>query len=141
MPNIANINLEQRNNAVHYDITIDKGAIFNLPITFFAPSSSANPVFVPIDLTGFTGLAQIRDGYNNPNVMVQFTITFSGSNPNTGSSDSNGGLTLSLLASQSRPLESGLRGVWDLFMYPSGNVELAERWLEGEAWIRSSTSR
>jgi hypothetical protein len=135
---MVDIVLEQRNNAVHYDITLDKGATYSLPLRFLQPSSSINPELVPINLSGYTGFAPIKDGFNNVNIMAQFTITFSGSNPSTGSVDSSGSLTLSLLSSQTKPLEGGIRGVYSLFMYPNQDTTLAERWLEGEVWVRPS---
>ena len=127
--------------AAHYDITIDQGALYTLPLTFFAPSSSVNPTLVPVDLTGYTAAAQIRDDYNNANILAQFSVTFSGSTPLTGSVSSNGSLVLSLLGSQSAVLPSGLRGVWDLFLYPNGDTDQAQRMLEGTAWIRPRVTR
>lgn len=127
--------------AGNYDITIDQGSAYSIDFTFKTVSSSANPVLVPVDLTGYTASAQMRDGYANTNFIVNFTCTFSGSSPLTGSIESGGKLTLSLLPSQTRGAEGGLRGVWDLFLYPNGNSELAERWLEGTAWIRSRVTR
>lgn len=127
--------------ATHYDITIDQGAVYTLPLFFQTPSSSANPVLVPVNLAGYTAAAQIRDGYNNDNILAQFAIDFSGSSPLTGSLASAGRLILSLLPSQTSGQQGGLRAVWDLFMYPSGDPTLAERWIEGTAWIRPRSTR
>jgi len=138
MSNKAIITLTQRNNAEHWDITIDKGAAFTLPISFLEPSSSINPTLVPVNLEGYTGLAYIKETYSNPNIMAYFTLVFNGSNPSTGSLYSSGSITISLTANQTKLFEGGIRGIYNLFMYPSGNIELAQRWLEGEVWVRPS---
>jgi len=126
--------------AAHYDITIEQGATFELPLVLQVESSSVNPTLINMDLTGYTARSQIRDHYNHPDVLAEMTIDFGsgGSGITTGSVASSGSIVLSLTASQTDALPSCVHSVWDLKLY-IGDVEL--RVLEGEARIHPSVTR
>jgi hypothetical protein len=122
-----------------YDITIDQGATFELPLTLQVPLSVSDPTLVPMDLTGYTCRAQIRDFYNNPSVLAEFGVNFGSSSSGvvTGSAGSSGSVVLSLTASQTASMPY-IRAVWDMKLY-IGASEI--RILQGDAWIRPAVTR
>jgi len=122
-----------------YDITIEQGATFQLPLTLQAQSSSVNPTLINMNLTGYTAKSQVRDFYNNTNVLAEMTIDFgsAGSGLTTGSVSSSGSIVLSLTAAQTA-LMPYMRAVWDMKLY-IGTTET--RVLEGDAWIKPSVTR
>ncbi len=124
--------------AAEYHLTIEQGATFSIPLTFMVPSSSANPVLIPMDLTGFTASSELRDAYDNPNTLVSFTITFPPSGSATGSIDSSGSLTMSLTANQTALLPVTNTAVYDLILIQGTTII---RVLEGTVWIKPSVTR
>lgn len=122
-----------------YDITIDQGSTFELPLTLQVPTSTDDPTLIAMDLTGYTCRAQVRDFYNNPNILAEFTAEFgsAGSGASTGSIASSGSIVLSLTASQTESMPY-IQAVWDMKLY-IGTTKV--RLLQGDAWIRPSVTR
>jgi hypothetical protein len=125
--------------AARYDITIEQGATLQLPLSLQIATSPTNPTLIVMDLTGYTARSQIRDFYNNTEILAEMTVEFGsfGSGSVTGSVGSSGSIVLSLTASQTASLPY-LRAVWDMKLY-IGATEI--RILEGDAWIRPSVTR
>lgn len=125
--------------AAHYDITIEQGATFELPLSLQVESSSVNPTLIPMDLTGYTARAQIRDMYHAPTVLSTLLSEFNyyGTRTSVGTTDASGSIVLSLTADETELLPH-VRAVWDLKIY-IGAIEM--RVLEGIAWIRPSVTR
>lgn len=126
--------------AARYDITVEQGATFELPLSLQSESSSVDPTLVPMDLSGYTGRAQIRELYHATNVLTDLLVEFSsysGSGELVGTSASSGSIMLSLTAAQTARIPA-VRAVWDLKIY-LGATEI--RVLEGDAWIRPSVTR
>jgi hypothetical protein len=125
--------------AAHYDITIEQGATFELPLSFQVESSSVNPTLITMDLTGYTARSQVRDYYDHPTVLAEMTVDFGtyGSGILTGSVAASGSIVLSLTADQTEALPP-IHAVWDLKLY-IGSEEI--RVLNGEARIRPSVTR
>lgn len=125
--------------AARYDITIEQGATFELPLTMQVESSSVNPTLINMNLNGYTAKSQVRDFYNNTSVLADMTINFgsAGSGLTTGSISNSGSVVLSLTAAQTALLPY-IRAVWDMKLY-IGATET--RVLEGDAWITPSVTR
>ena len=123
--------------AARQDIIIEQNASFTLPLTLLTQTSEVNPTLIPMDLTNFTAESQIRDTYDNPNFLTNFTIAFAPSGSTTGSFSSSGSLTLSLTPQQTLALPFG-RWVWDLFLFQGS---ISTKILYGEAWVRPAVSR
>lgn len=104
--------------AGYLPLTIDQNAKFDRTYTYKIDS-------VLVDLTGYTGKAQIRD--TNGALLVSFTITLGGSL---------GTIRLQLALAQCLALKSG---VWDLLLTPSGGEP--SRLLEGPIAISEGVTR
>jgi hypothetical protein len=104
--------------AAKFDLNIDEGTDYSQAFTLSDPDTKA-----PIDLTGYTGQAQIRENYAAIRPIVTFRVVSGGTD---------GTITISCKPADTEnlPFENpdGLRecpieGVWDLFITdPSLNV-------------------
>ena len=106
------------------NIFIDQGSDFSTTVTINDTSGD------PLDLTGYTALAQIRKTYAST-TATDFGITFV--NPR-----SDGQITISLTDNQTSALEFG-RYVYDLLITDTGGNKT--RVVEGIATVNPSVSR
>jgi non-ribosomal peptide synthetase component F len=127
--------------AAVYHLTVEQGAPFSKTITLQVPSSSVNLDLVPMNLNGYTGSAQIREQWHLPNALATFAVTFpSGSTTlPTGSVASQGRVTIDLTLEQVNSMPAWVRGVWDLFLTPTGGSNF--KVLYGEVWIIPRVTR
>lgn len=124
--------------AANYPITIEQGATYELPVTLEQPTSDLDPTPIPMDLTGFTALSQIRLEYADPVPLATFTIGFLPNMSTTGSQSSSGSLVLSLTREQTALLPPINTAVYDLVLF-QGNTEI--RIMEGTVNIKPGVSR
>lgn len=106
-----------------YNITIEQGSDFSLPVTLLTSGS------VPMNLTGYQAKAEIRRAYNSPQVVAELSPS--------GSMDTSGQFSLVLTPAQTGALPV-LVGVWDLIIY-SGTDTL--RLLSGSATISPQVTK
>tara|TARA_Y100001972_G_scaffold118950_1_gene159659 strand:- start:1038 stop:1373 length:336 start_codon:yes stop_codon:yes gene_type:complete len=106
------------------NIFIDQGATFSETITVKDTSGNA------LNLTGFTGIAQIRKSPSS-STSVSFTVAFA-------SDRTTGQLTISLTSTQTAALEAG-RYNYDVLITASGGDKT--RAAEGIANVNASVSR
>lgn len=109
--------------AGRYNITIEKGSTFNLPIIIEDNSGSR------VDITGYTPYGHVRKSFTSKDLLVQFTATAI-----TGSS---GSFDMTLNPVQTAALPS-LAGVYDIIL--SSSLETV-RILEGTATITPQVTR
>jgi len=97
--------------AANYNLTIEQGATFSLPLQFLQSDG-----VTPVNLTGYTFAAKLRLSASDPNVLATFTTTVT---PLTGS------VVLSLTATETagltvEPSGTAVRKIttaaWDLEM-------------------------
>ncbi len=107
-----------------YDLTIEQGATFALPITIAVPG---------VDYTGYTARAKVRDLFTSSGVaLVSFTVT------NGAQSVGSYALTLSLTATETATLTATTSGrnyaigYWDLEIVSGTTVT---RVLQGKALL------
>ena len=81
--------------AGEYDITIEQGSGFSLPLTYEAPEGS------PVNLSGSTARMHIREKYSSPSTFIELT-TANG----RIALGANGSITLSLTAAVTAALVS-----------------------------------
>lgn len=93
-----------------YNLEIEQGATFERLITLNTSTSGS-----PLNLTEYTGKAQIRRGYGSSEVTVEFTVTFL-------EPRSNGQLRISLTSTQTSALSPLYSYVYDLEITKSGVV-------------------
>jgi hypothetical protein len=98
--------------AAVYPITLEQGADFNLSITWNDPDGD------PVDLTGYTAAAQVRESFDSADALLDFTITGMGVD---------GVIELSATAAET---EAAGGGVWDLEVTNGAEVT---RLLQGPA--------
>lgn len=103
------------------NIVIDQGSTFNTSIVLNDPQGQ------PIDLSGYSILAQIRKSYTSSN-NYSFTT----------SANSSGVIQMNLPATVSRSMPAG-RYVYDILAIDSANN--ATRVLEGQVTINPAVSR
>lgn len=106
------------------NIFIDQGATFSTTVTI------EDGVGSPLDLTGYTALAQIRKTYQSTTATA-FTSTFD-------SDRTTGLITISLTDSQTSSLEEG-RYVYDLLISDVSGTKT--RVVEGIVTVNPSVSR
>lgn len=106
------------------NIFIDQGATFSTTVTIEDGTGS------PLDLTGYTALAQIRKTYQST-TATEFTSTFD-------SDRTTGLITISLTDSQTTALEEG-RYVYDLLITDVSGSKT--RVVEGIVTVNPSVSR
>jgi hypothetical protein len=92
--------------AGEYDITIEQGSGFSLPLTYEAPEGSL------VDFTGSTGRLHVRSKYGATDKLIELT-TENGGIVLT----EDGEITLSMTAAQTAALAFS-RGVYDLEIVP-----------------------
>jgi len=122
--------------AGRYDLTIEQGADFNLPLTLRNYDNTA------YNLTGYTGRGQIRRYHRSTSAIVSFTVTI----PTVGSEYTDGKLTVSLTANQTAAIPAGeeitdtrSKYVYDLEIIDgSGSVK---RILDGFVFISPEVTR
>lgn len=116
-----------------YDLHIDQGASLTRAITWTASDGS------PVDLTGYTGAAQIRASAQDASPLVSLTVTFDADR-------TTGKLSVSLTSAQTAALVTTgttatdrTKGVWDLELTSgSGTVT---RLLQGAVFISPEVTR
>jgi hypothetical protein len=94
--------------AGEYDITIEQGSGFSLPLTYAAPEDS------PVDFTGSTARLQVREKYSSADTLIELTTENGGIELGD-----NGSIQLSISATDTAEL-SFSRGVYDLENRPAG---------------------
>ena len=92
--------------AGEYDITIEQGSGFSLPLIYEAPEGS------PVDFTGSTARSQVRSKYSSTDTLMELTTENGGIE--LGSDGSTG---LSMSADDTAELNFS-RGVYDLEIVP-----------------------
>lgn len=112
-------------SASHYDIVLEQGTDYNLPLVF---KDSKGRLY---DLTGVTGVGQIRQNIADNAALADFVITFD-TNRSTGK------VTLSIPASVTENLNFVV-GCYDIkFTYPPG---IPKRIMEGKVTFNKAVTR
>lgn len=78
----------------------------------------------PVNWTGFTGAAQVKDAYTSTSPLITFTVAHGGTA---------GTITLTAARSQTENLTCPIAGVWDLEMTSAGNAR--QRVMQGDVTI------
>ncbi len=91
--------------AGRYDIVLEQGATFDLPLRYRAPSG------VPVDLTGYSAKMQVREAPTTP-VIVEFNSSLT----------ANGFI---LMSGSSADREDGANGNLRIFMTAANSAALA----------------
>ena len=107
-----------------YNLTIDQGSDFALDLVIKQSGSA-------LDLTNYTGRAQLRTSVDASSASASFTVT------NTNASG--GALKMELQAATSSSLTAG-QYVYDLEIYTSGDSTV-KRILQGDATITPEITR
>jgi len=110
--------------AAKANIVIDQGADFSTTLTVTDDAGDA------VDLTGYTGSAQLRKHYTS-NTSTDFTVTF-------GSPRTSGEITISVGRSVTSALDAG-RYVYDVELTTGANTR--SRLVEGIATITPEVTR
>jgi hypothetical protein len=92
--------------AGEYDITIEQGSGFSLPLTYEAPEGS------PVDFTGSSARLHVREKYSSSDTLIELTTENGGIELGN-----DGSIQLSMLATDTAEL-SFSRGVYDLEIVP-----------------------
>jgi hypothetical protein len=92
--------------AGEYDITIEQGSGFSLPLTYEAPEGSL------VDFTGSTARLHVRSKYSSTDALIELTTENGGIELTE-----DGEITLSMSAEDTAAL-SFSRGVYDLEIVP-----------------------
>lgn len=106
------------------NIFIDQGTDYETTVTITDSDGDA------LDLSGYTGIAQIRKTYSST-TSTDFTVTFA-------SDRTTGQLTISLTDAQTSALEAG-RYVYDVLITDTSDTK--SRVVEGIATVNPSVSR
>ena len=127
--------------AGRYDITIEQGASFSLPITLNHYDNTA------YNLTGYTGRGQLRRYHRSTDIIVSFTVTIDPT-PTTGR------LIVSLTAVQTGAIPAGeeitdtrSKYVYDLELEKTSAggdsvaIGTVKRVLEGTAYVSPEVTR
>jgi hypothetical protein len=110
--------------AANYDITIDRAAEYTFVLTI------QNPAGTPVNISGFSFYADIRDLVNNTEaVSFSYTILDSGAN---------GQVSFNLTEANTLALRSSGRYSYDIFMIRSGSTE---RLLYGSITVRANITK
>lgn len=104
------------------NLVVDQGATFETVLTLTQDNGDL------IDLTGYTGTAQLRKHYTSSN-STSFTVTLGGAN---------GTVTLGMSANTTANVVAG-RYVYDVELVDSGNV--ATRLIEGIVTVTPQVTR
>jgi len=122
--------------AGRYDITIEQGADFELPLTLQHSDGTA------YNLTGYTGRGQIRKYHRSATITVSFTVTI----PTPLTLPTTGQLTISLTAVQTAAIPAGelitderSKYVYDIEIVSGAGT--VKRILDGFAFISPEVSR
>lgn len=110
-------------SAATYNITIEQGTTYTLPLIISASAS-------PRNLTGYTASAQIRDAYDTDNLIASFGIS--------GSLNSSGTFALTLDSTTTSTLPAPQKCVFDVKL-TSGSY--SERILQGYASITPAVTQ
>ena len=120
--------------AGRYDVTINQGASFELPVTVKKLDGTA------FDLTGYLGRGQIRKYHRSVDIIISFTVTITA--PPT-----NGQLTVALTPAQTATIPGGEIATddrstycYDIEIYKAGD-SVVLRILEGNAYISPEVTR
>ena len=117
--------------AATLDLIIDKGSTFERVFTWKTKDPTTG-VEVPVDLTGYSARAMMREEFDSPQPFLSLTLG------NGITMDDNAGkITLIVTAAQSAALTQEL-GRWDLEVFTGDYVK---RLLEGKVKIRPEVTR
>jgi len=112
-------------SAAEYNIIIDQGADFTLPLVIKDNG-------VPRDLTGYLGRAELRDGLKASSAIIAtFVVTIA--------VPSSGGIVMTLANATSSAMTAQL-GYYDLEIYTAGDADV-DRLLYGTGLVRQETTR
>ncbi|MDE1170930.1 MAG: hypothetical protein PW734_06955 [Verrucomicrobium sp.] len=109
--------------AASYDITIERGADYSLPLVFKDGNGT------PLNIIAATFKAQIREAAEGNVILATFTVTVDGETP--------GRVVISLTGSQTADLDFA-SGVYDLFM---SNAGISYRMVAGNVTITPTVTR
>lgn len=125
-------------SAGRYDITLEQGATFDIPLRYKTPGG------VAVDLTGYSARMQVREAPASP-VLVEFnsTLTANGFILMSGASEdredgANGNLRLFMTAANTAAL-ARFRGRYDLELHDSTGY--VTRLLEGQFAVEPEITR
>ncbi len=118
--------------AGRYDITIEQGATFSLPLSL---KNSDNTAF---NLTGYTGRGQIRKYHRSTTIVASFTVTIS-------VTPTDGTLTVTMTAAETAALACGETIIEDKSKYVY-DIEIVagavvKRILDGYAYVSPEVTR
>ena len=107
------------------DLEVAQGATFSLTLTIQDSTGTA------INLTSYTGAAQIRRNYGDSSAVVAFTVTFT--------DRTNGIVTISLTSTQTAALTANQKCVWDMTLTDGSST--VSRILQGNVTISPRVTR
>lgn len=109
-----------------YDITIDQGSVFDIPMTYRDAAGA------PVDMTSWTARMQVRKTAASPTLVVELTTA------NSRITLGNGSLSLHMADTVTATLTPG-DYVYQLELDPGGGN--AFRFLEGKCTISAEVTR
>ena len=113
--------------AGEYDITIEQGSGFTLPLVYEAPEGS------PVNLTGSTARMHVREKYSSVEKYIE--LTTANGRITLGP---NGSITLSLTAAETAALAFS-RGVYDLEIVPPAGQPY--KIIKGNVFLKREVTR
>ena len=120
--------------ATVYDITIEQGATFELPLRW------KDPLGVPIDITGYTARMQVRRSYSAPIALLSLTSESNPAGIVLGGPDGTIRVVAdALLTSRMPATDLSSRYVYDIeLVSPTGKVT---RLMQGQVEVRAEVTR
>jgi hypothetical protein len=113
--------------AGEYDITIEQGSGFALPLIYEAPEGS------PVNFTGATARMHVREKYSSVEKLIE--LTTANGRITLGA---NGSITLSLTAAETAALTFS-RGVYDLEIVPASGQPY--KIIKGNVFLKREVTR
>jgi hypothetical protein len=113
--------------AGEYDITIEQGSGFSLPLTYEAPEGS------PVDFTGSTARLHVREKYSSSDRLIELTTANGGIELGD-----DGSIQLSISAADTAELAFS-RGVYDLEIVPPGGEPY--KIIKGNVFLKREVTR
>ncbi len=114
------------------NIVIEAGAKFRREITWQDSNED------PIDLTGYSAKAQVREAHRSKEPLLTFD-----SEEDSIELGEEGQVTLIATPAETRAVEAATvkEGVWDLELWPTADPDDVTRLLEGKARFRRESTR
>jgi hypothetical protein len=113
--------------AGEYDITIEQGSGFSLPLTYEAPEGSF------VDFTGSTARLQVREKYSSADTLIELTTENGGIELGN-----DGSIQLNISATDTAAL-SFSRGVYDLEIVPPSGEPY--KIIKGNVFLKREVTR